>query len=353
MLSVDLKVDRRFYLNSYKERGNEMGNSRLVRLALPRNRTRHHLYEIEVPESQYLANMKLIEVQRTDPDVEGLYETRVPLVFRAVAELGAVCKVRPDARNHLLSQPWELKHLEAMQLMNSTSSNKKTVYLRNPPKFLFLHYCFYRQQHVFSVWFPAKKEIYIIYSALAMQTDVSLASLNTSAVARDADVKFADLRYETTLERAMAAVDSTLTKLRTQMNNAPTVLILQGPLTSADLRRNLPALDTMPQLRMSPVERDNAFPTFKWLPGVCNIVAARTLKAEAFFDSLVPMSRYSQIPLCNFPPDRVVYATDILLARRLRQNDMLLWYSDSGKPDIGGHEEEDSLYCSLYFPDPI
>lgn len=346
MLSVDLRVDRRFYLNSYKPKGDEVGNSKLVRYHLPRNRARHFLYEIEVPEAQYVSNLKLIEVQRMSPDVEGLYESRVPLIFRAICELGALCRVRADARNHSVSQPWELKHLEPMQSMNSSSTMKKAVYLRHPPKYLFLHHCVQRGQHVFSIFFPSKKEIYVTYVSPTLQTDTSLSSINNAAPAKSADVTFADLKWEATLERALASVDSALVRLRTQMSNAPTVLILQASLPSEELKRGLPVLDTMPQLKMSPIIRDNEFPAFRWLPSVCNLVATRAPKAEAFFDSLVPAARYAQIPMCNFPSDRVMFATDVLMARRAKQNDMVLWYSDSGKPDIGGHEEEDSLYCT-------
>jgi hypothetical protein len=49
---------------------------------LPRMRQRFFLYEYEIPESEYQNNIRTIEQSRFSPEIEGIYETQVPLTFR-------------------------------------------------------------------------------------------------------------------------------------------------------------------------------------------------------------------------------------------------------------------------------
>jgi DNA polymerase epsilon subunit 1 len=102
-----------------------------VRLNLPRNRQRFHLYEWEIPEENYMGMKQVIEMQKSSPDVEGLYESQVPLWFRAIVELGCVCSVRPSSRSHSVQQNWELKHLQFIG-DNTGSIGKKSP----PPNYL-------------------------------------------------------------------------------------------------------------------------------------------------------------------------------------------------------------------------
>ncbi len=41
---------------------------------------------------------------------------------------------------------------------------------------------------------------------------------------------------------------------------------------------------------------------------------------------------------------------DTLFARNLRASKHLLWYSDTGKPDLGGHEDKD---FRIYYQDEL
>lgn len=56
----------------------------------------------------------------------------------------------------------------------------------------------------------------------------------------------------------------------------------------------------------------------------------------------INFARYSCIPLCNLGQgDAPLFIIDTLFARNLTLNKHLLWYSDTGKPDLGGHEDRD------------
>ena len=61
-------------------------------------------------------------------------------------------------------------------------------------------------------------------------------------------------------------------------------------------------------------------------------------------------SRYSLIPLCNLDEDIHLAMIDMIYARNLALNKQVLWYSDTVKPDLGGHEDRD---FRIYFQEEI
>lgn len=68
-------------------------------------------------------------------------------------------------------------------------------------------------------------------------------------------------------------------------------------------------------------------------------MTSRFSEVELWLDSRIQFSRNTVIPLCNIESDAQSFVIDTLLARNLINNKHLLWYSDSAKPDLGGHED--------------
>jgi hypothetical protein len=63
------------------------------------------------------------------------------------------------------------------------------------------------------------------------------------------------------------------------------------------------------------------------------------------------LARYARVPLCNFDTDFSIFLADVQFARILKSNDFILWYSDTGKPDLGGNDEDDSIF-TVNVPNP-
>ena len=85
---------------------------------------------------------------------------------RAVVELGNICKVRAEARNHPLTQPWELKHLQ-MQ-----AASDESPYLGNNPRFIYLYQCGVATRGLFGVHFASLQQSHIVYTASTAQEDI-------------------------------------------------------------------------------------------------------------------------------------------------------------------------------------
>jgi DNA polymerase epsilon subunit 1 len=91
MFNVKLKVPRVIYINS-KVPCNEQEFKKCNKL-LPRNRKVYNLYEWEKSEEVFIEKYHNISYKHLlTHTVEGVYETKMPLLFRTILELGFLVK---------------------------------------------------------------------------------------------------------------------------------------------------------------------------------------------------------------------------------------------------------------------
>ena len=107
-----LNVYRRFYVNMQSD-DVPPGASRKVNRGLPRAHTCMNLYEFNLKEREFMDRQKAFSAYFTHPDVEGVYETQVPLLWRAIVEIGCVCTVHTEAarRRGTSREPFTLPDL--------------------------------------------------------------------------------------------------------------------------------------------------------------------------------------------------------------------------------------------------
>ena len=93
MFNVKLNVSRTIYINSKIEK-TDPDFKKVMRMTLPRNRKVYNLYEWEANEDGFDAKYKNIKYKHLmNPNTEGIYETMVPIKFKALVELCTI--VRP------------------------------------------------------------------------------------------------------------------------------------------------------------------------------------------------------------------------------------------------------------------
>ncbi len=73
-----------------------MGGTKVQRF-LPHGRPCLALYEVHVPERKFIKNEKVLNLFLADPSVEGVYESKVPLDFRALVQLGCVARLTKES----------------------------------------------------------------------------------------------------------------------------------------------------------------------------------------------------------------------------------------------------------------
>ena len=70
-----------------------MIRGKLVSRTLPRSRPQLNLLQLEMKESEFEDASQEISMFLTHPDIEGVYETNVPLLFRIISYLGCCSAV--------------------------------------------------------------------------------------------------------------------------------------------------------------------------------------------------------------------------------------------------------------------
>lgn len=338
MHKVELKVDRRVYINSYDRMEQHRHNE--VQSSLPRLRPRHHLYSWDIEEKTYRERQREIEAQKTDPGVEGFYESHVPLTFRAVMDLGCVCRVRRDAKGHDMQKPWELSELETIHQDKTATS--KGAYLSEPrPKYLYLYQTGPTNRSVFGIYNPLRQKCVIVYVALQPQDDIT-HSLRQLPRVNEAGINF-ELLHETSFDRALATVNSRLSDFQRE-TNGPLIIINQCSANQQDLNAGIRVLRMAPTMRIAANKKEDEFPALGWLKRAGGLFVQRALQISRWYTTSIELARYTQVPIGNFEADFAVFLSDVFFARRLKQNDCLLWYSDGLHPDLGGNEDDDTAF---------
>ena len=100
-------------------------------------------------------------------------------------------------------------------------------------------------------------------------------------------------------------------------------------------------MNEFPVLKCSQLPSDNEFPALDWVRTACKNMSNRFISVRDTVRERINLSRYSLIPVCNLEEDAPLSIIDTLYARALTQTKQILWYSDSTKPDLGGHEDKD------------
>lgn len=81
---------------------------------------------MRVNDSEYRENLSVLELQLTQSNILGVYETGVPLEFNAALHLGCVAVVAPSARKRNLGTGFELDELQARPVVQYEYFSQKS-----------------------------------------------------------------------------------------------------------------------------------------------------------------------------------------------------------------------------------
>jgi DNA polymerase epsilon subunit 1 len=99
LFAIQLKVNRTFMVNQYKPLEKESNMCRKTNKHLPRCQTVHNLYEYSIPEDFFQKHNVEILDEFANPNVEGIYELNIPLMFSLLMKLGCVCGIKKNGKN--------------------------------------------------------------------------------------------------------------------------------------------------------------------------------------------------------------------------------------------------------------
>jgi DNA polymerase epsilon subunit 1 len=147
------------------------------------------------------------------------------------------------------------------------------------------------------------------------------------------------LAYHSTDSAALKAISRELGLLE----NQSFTLIISSMKDHAYFNRSVPRLARFPVLSMSKAKAPHNLDVFPWQTNVAQKMCQRYLSLGSWVDRMTALAEYYGVPIGHIDGDQPLLLSDVVFARRLVSQDMVLWWSPSGRPDLGGLEDDTRL----------
>ena len=342
LFSMNLRMKRTFLINS---RVPQPGNKQ-VKMILPRSKPSYYLYEMESEEDQFLENYANFGEYLSSPDIEGIYEANISLATKAVIMLSSI--IRPKKTKIPLNQShinytfnideFEIKYLWSTQYLPTASFEKILITHSNK-----------QLRHVWGVFLYGNKQvhIYCLHETIKQRERPNLGRI-VKQVLEENSSQYVDWtitsNYYETMETTMKEIEALLQDYKAKIRQ-PVILILQSPKTKEEVIKNglRSLLNDFPVIRAPINDEDMNYPALNWqILGAKNLTA-RFIETEEWLAERINFAKMAGLPICNIEQDAFKYLIDILFAKKLKLSNNVLWYSESGGPDLGDQRSFDPI----------
>uniref|UniRef100_J3LD65 DNA polymerase epsilon catalytic subunit n=1 Tax=Oryza brachyantha TaxID=4533 RepID=J3LD65_ORYBR len=349
MFKIPINVPRVFFLNS-KAPVTEEFPGRRVKKILPHGRPCFNLIEniltailqVVTSEEQFRVEGKKLAAHLAEPDVEGIYETKIPAELNAILQIGCVCKVDKSAKRRNIQDGWDLAELQ----MKTTA---ECSYLEQTVSFFYLYHSLSEGRAVYVMYFPTSFRIHAVVVNPFLNKELSSSFLEKQY--RDACQALGSLHdnitfhvdYHTSLDAGSKHVQRMLFEYR-QQHPGPVIGVLECPKLQA-IKAAVRALDDFPCVTIPSNARDNNYQALGWQATAGRTSMQRCAASTQWFNERISLARYAHVPLGNFELDWLLFTADVFFSRALRDQQQVLWISDDGIPDLGGTYEGDTCFA--------
>lgn len=352
--NIRIKVPRKIYVNfktGFKLPDIAISGSHVQRVSnvLPSGIISPNLFRVILPEEVYLEEMGKPDSVLNHELVEGIYEGNINCVDNALIDLGLCCDIESTQSGLLgrgLSHGFELEWL---------LPNTKEEYLGGT-SFSYiscLHITSFDYQ-IFAIiptW-GTKGYVLVLRPSRSAQGLPNISRIYNKMVQdKAARLKKTDhiFKYQNEIEFDETLFDS-LPRLYKQMNKifeqlqgergTQTILALQSPHPER-LPKMVRALNEFPIVKIR--STNLALPAVGWQQVCAKKIVSQYFGLGKWISHLLQLSRYGGVPLCNLKCDDVRYLIDVNYSRRLRNANIILWWSESPLPEEGGAEKDGVL----------
>nr|XP_021531028.1 DNA polymerase epsilon catalytic subunit A-like [Aotus nancymaae] len=322
--------------------------SRQVNRILPRSNVVYNLYEYSVPEDMYQEHINEINAELSAPDIEGVYETQVPLLFRALVHLGCVCVVNKQLVRHLSgweAETFALEHLEMRSLAQFSYLEPGSI------RHVYLYHHTQGQKALFGIFIPSqhRASVFVLDTVRSNQMP-SLGALYSAEHGLLLEKVGPELlpppkhtfevRAETDPKTICRAIQRFLLAYKEE-RRGPTLIAVQSSWELKRLTREIPVLEEFPLVPICVADKIN-YGVLDWQRHGARRMIRHYLNLDTCLSQAFEMSRYFHIPIGNLPEDISTFGSDLFFARHLQRHNHLLWLSPTARPDLGGKEADDN-----------
>lgn len=319
---------------------------------LPRGASPRHLMRLTIPESEYVARESHFASLLNHPNVDGVYEKDVPLDVRAILQLGTSCVLRPGTRlAHALDTG-----LSLADLTHAPPATSHAAYLRGgrAMRVMYLYHASDTKRHAYVlVMSDGHTKVHIVDSAglkqwpsLESMYAERLEAMRQTGRVRDGEGAFdyppsltCDVDVHTSETQVFRALARDFREARAARHGAQLLTICSSrPLSYYDAHMHVSA--ELPVLMVPASRAEDALPALQWQSYAARRMVNCYLRTSAWLHRWIELAAHLDVPLGNLPRDFALFGSDVDFARRLQQNDMVLWWTSAPRPDLGGREED-------------
>ncbi|KAF7306469.1 DNA polymerase epsilon catalytic subunit [Mycena indigotica] len=355
IVSLPLRIPREFYINMRTAK-EELFQTELyvwekVTRSLPRDLSSANLYKISVREDVYQQNQEHFIDLTNDPNVDGVYELQVPLYLRAVFKLGKTCSTNDSSTSLNRAQTTGLD-LSQMDRAGSTFSKQKYFDRGQDKKYLFLFHAQGANSplHVFALFLPnGTVKMHLVDPATRRQPVSRLAStyadflttFRESAYAKSSPYPYPDaLEFSTTYHGNDGTALKALSRELGLLEDKSYIIVLSSSKDDSYFERLVPKLSKFPVLSMTKARTSHILDMYPWQTDLPKKLFRRYFAVGPHLDRMATIADYYDIPIGHIEGDHPLFLSDVSFARRLIQQDMVLWWSPGERPDLGGIEDD-------------
>ncbi|TDH12869.1 hypothetical protein EPR50_G00050310 [Perca flavescens] len=345
---MKLNIPRVFYVNQKVPKQEEGATYKKVNRMLPRSNIVYYLYEYCVPEDMYQEHINEINADLSAPDIEGVYETQVPLLFRALVQLGCVCMVNKHVVRDLAGREadtFDLEHLEMRSLAQFSYLEPGSV------RHMYLYHHSQGHKALFGLFIPSQRKasIFVLDTVRSNQMP-NLTNLYTAERTALLEKTTEELlppekhNFEVRAENDAKAINRALQRILLnykEERRGPTLIAVQSNWDLRRLAAGMPVLEEFPVVPVHVVD-EISYNVLDWQRHGARRMIRHYLNLDSCLSQAFDMARYFHLPVGNLPQDVSIFGSDLFLARHLRKHNHLLWLSPTARPDLGGKEADDS-----------
>ncbi|XP_060894086.1 DNA polymerase epsilon catalytic subunit A [Labrus mixtus] len=345
---MKLNIPRVFYVNQKVPKQEEGATYKKVNRMLPRSNMVCYLYEYCVPEDMYQEHINEINADLSAPDIEGVYETQVPLLFRALVKLGCVCMVNKHVVRDQAGRDadtFDLEHLEMRSLAQFSYLEPGSV------RHMYLYHHSQGHKALFGLFIPSQRKasIFVLDTVRSNQMP-NLSNLYTAERTALLEKTTEELlppekhNFEVRAENDVKAIYRALQRILLsykEERRGPTLIALQSNWELRRLAAGMPLLEEFPVVPVHVVD-EISYNVLDWQRHGARRMVRHYLNLDSCLSQAFDMARYYHLPVGNLPQDVSIFGSDLFLARHLRKHNHLLWLSPTARPDLGGKEADDS-----------
>ncbi|VDN01879.1 unnamed protein product [Thelazia callipaeda] len=356
MMKINVRIPRVIYVNDREENANF---GVIVKRILPRLKPLFNLRRYVIDERVFESslNSKIMEANGYSQlnrelcamRIEGVYESQVPLLFRAIINFGCSCRLKSN---------FQMSSATVYDFENFESDFSVQYLPKNTIRSLFFYEHHQDKRSVMAVFSPFAKEAQFVVVNKAKLDLPNLSFIfekERTKLSNETGYSFLDQKADmdftisqcVSIERADRIIQKYIRNLR-QMDTFPTVIVVQSKEDLSVLARRLPVLDSYPLVRIYVTEPSALFNVLDWQRVVLSRIIKHYFNMFLYLHQYVEISRYLHIPIGNIPEDFSTFGPDVLFARSLINQGFVLWASPCNRPDLGGKELDDARLNAVW-----